>query len=171
MDFFHRPLQGQLCLGARQDHRKVEGFGDVVVRPKAQSGDNIFALIFGGSHDDRQVGHGIALAQDLQDIKAADAGHHNIEKDQVELLRFKHLQGLLAVCRHGDGVTAPCQTPRQHIAVHLIVVDDEQGALSQFHTVVSLLQECLDLAQQSGEFDRLGVVVVAACLERFFPIA
>ena len=111
---------------ARQDDRKVERFGHIVVRAQAHGSNNVFALIFSGGHNDGQVGDGIALTEDLEDVQAADAGHHDIEQHQVKLLSFDHSQGLVAICSDSDRVTPPRQTPREHVPVHLVVVHDEQ---------------------------------------------
>ena len=54
------------------------------------------------------------------------ARHHDVEEDEVEALRLDHLQALRPVVRGEDGVAARLEPPREHVAVELVVVHDEQ---------------------------------------------
>jgi hypothetical protein len=44
----------------------------------------------------------------------------------------------MSVCRDGDGIASPLKPTGQHVAVHFVVVNDEQGALGGVHVVASL---------------------------------
>ena len=68
-------------------------------------------------------------------------------------------------------VAVPAQTPGQHVAVHLGVVDDEKRGLSRrAHDCVRARSASI-FAEQPRQLDRLGVVVVAAGLQRADPVA
>jgi hypothetical protein len=85
-----RPLERQLGLDAGEHHGKIQGLRHIVVRPEFQGLDHITALIFGGRHDDRQVRHCMALAEDPEDFQATDPWHHDVKEDHVEWLGVDH---------------------------------------------------------------------------------
>jgi hypothetical protein len=121
-----RAFEGELGLHPRQDHQEVERLGDVVVGPELESADDVLALVLGGRHDDRKVGGCSRLADLPEDLHAVDPRHHDVEQDDVEGLPGNAFEGSLTILDGDDLVPASGEPAREHVAVHLVVVHDEQ---------------------------------------------
>ena len=65
---------------------------------------------------------------DLEHLVAGELGHHDVEQHEVERLLRQSLERLASVLGDVHGVPIAPQTPRQEIAIHLVVVDDEDRA-------------------------------------------
>ena len=130
-----RPLERaagalELELGAhpRVNHREVERLGDVVVRAQLEGPDHILVAVARSRHDDRQLGERARAAQLGEHLEAVHPGHHHVEEHEIEGLGGDQRQGGGSVRGDRDRVAAPGQPARQHVAVVLVVVDDQQPA-------------------------------------------
>ena len=62
-----------------------------------------------------------------EDVQATESRHHHVQQDQVEGSALDRRQGLIAVLDDLDRVIVQLQALGEHVAVHLIIVDDKQG--------------------------------------------
>ena len=85
---------------------------------------DVFALPEGRDHDDRQIDCRVSFPESFQDLQAIQPWHHDIQEHQVERMVPDQFQCQFAVIGHGDVAALALQTPREHIAVHFVVVDD-----------------------------------------------
>ena len=107
-------------------------------------------------------------AQPRQDVQAAQAGHLDVEQDEVERGRGRERERLGAVRRHGDVESSLPQPPGQRVPVGLVVVHDEQRTGA--HDATLSRQQRFDLGQELLEPHRLGVEIVAAGRERHLAV-
>jgi hypothetical protein len=68
----------QLCPDAGQCDRKIDRFGDVVVRSELERRDDVFALVLGRHHQHRQVSGGRVLADHLEHFESAHFRHLHV---------------------------------------------------------------------------------------------
>ncbi len=158
-------------LDSSQNDGVVERLGHIVVGTQLESADHVLALVLGGHHDHRQVEQRIGGAENAQHFQAAHFRHHDIEQDQVETLFAELLEGLVAARGQAHAIPFPLQAPRQHLAVHLIVVHHQQSRLSRSRGCRALGEQRLHLAEQPGQIDRFGFIVVGAGLDGLVPIS
>jgi hypothetical protein len=50
-----------------------------------------------------------------------------VEQDEVRPHRAEHLERCAGIRRAVDGEAAPRQRPRQHLAIGVVVIDDQQA--------------------------------------------
>ena len=138
----HIDLAGGDELDRRQQQARVGGLRDVTERAERQRLAHVFRVFGRGEDDDRQV---LTAPPDLGDGgEATDAGHHEIQDDDIEVgmaldggQRLRHVASL-----RDDGVgTASSQQRRQSFAQHGMIVDDEnlQGFASTRNSIVGSL--------------------------------
>ncbi len=114
----HRPDAGhQLAVAER--------LGDVVVGAELQTDDLVDLGVPGGDHDDR---HGAALAQATADLGAGQAGHHQVEQDDVGAVALELGQPLLAVGSQEDLEPLLGEHEAQGVPIALLVLDDQDHA-------------------------------------------
>ena len=118
----------------------------------------------------RRSGVGLEMPQNLI---AVQLGHHDVEEQQVESLRPDHLQGLAPVLGGGRRIALAPESAGEHVAVDLVVVDDEQAApVRQYPSTVSSLQGRLAAVMAPrimaavSEASRWGAVSPASILEK-----
>lgn len=99
-----------------------ERFGKVVVGAKLQTEDTVRGVSLRGEHDD---GNAVALADELEHFDSAEAGKHDIENDEVDVV-FKGALGTeLTIEAALDGEAFGREEFGEHLAQLGIVVDDE----------------------------------------------
>jgi hypothetical protein len=125
-DLLLLPAQLELRLDAGEHDAEVERLRDVVVRAELQGLDDVLARVARGRHDHGQVGRRPALAHPLQDLDAGEPGHHHVEQDEVVAAARHQLERHPSVVGGVDGEAAPAESPREHVAVELVVVDHQQ---------------------------------------------
>ena len=128
-----RLLGAQLGLDPGQGDGEIDRLDDVVVGAVVQGRDHVVAAGLGGRHDHRQLGLGMVAAQDLEHLDAVEAGHHDVQQHQVDRLAGDDLERPLAALGDLHLKALALEAPRQHVAVHLVVVDDEEGVILVFH--------------------------------------
>jgi hypothetical protein len=69
----------------------------------------------------------MAQPEFAQDLGARPFGHHLVEQDQIVVLRVHHAQGLDAARCDLHMKPAARQAARQHVPVHLFVVDNQKA--------------------------------------------
>ncbi len=131
-------------LDAREDHAEVDRLGHIIVRALLQRLDDRVVAGLGGRHDDRQVGHRPRLAHLLEHLDTVEPRHHDVEQDQIEVLGLDHLERLVAVAGHRHLVALAPKAPGQNVAVHLLIVDDENMSIKLFHWKNASLELCTD---------------------------
>ena len=102
-----------------------EGLGQVVVGPHPQAERDVLVLPFGREEQHRHVA---LLANGLAHPDAGDAGHHDIQYDEVQL-RAEQLQSLLAAGSQRDGVALAGEQDLQQFPDIRIVVHDKDLVL------------------------------------------
>src|SRR5207249_4707317 len=98
-------LRRFLLLGGAAEDRfdagdqfaRAERFGDVVISAHFEANDAVGFGGAGGEHDQGRVGGAVFSAQAAADLKAIDAGHHQVEDDQVGTMLGGDLETALTV--------------------------------------------------------------------------
>ena len=102
-----------------------EGLGDIVVRPGLEPADLVVLLLPGGEQQD---GHIVpVLAQGLAHVEADHFGQHDVQQDQVRLLRPGLPQALLAVIGLQNAVALPLQVEAENVHDVLLVLYNQDG--------------------------------------------
>ena len=78
-----------------------------------------------GDHHHHQVG--VVLADLPEDLHAGEAGQHEVEQDEVDLLALEQGQRLLAGARHDRLVALLAHQRGEDVLEDLLVVDDEDA--------------------------------------------
>ncbi len=118
-----------LCLHPGQGDVQVHRLGDVVVGTQLDRLGNAILLVDGRHHDHGQDRGAAVRPDQAQDLEPAHARHHDVEKDDVELVLIDQAQGCRAIFGHDCIVSAACQAACQHGAIGLEVVDDQDARL------------------------------------------
>ena len=108
----------------RHDDAGGEGLDDVIIRTNVQPQDAVRIFISGGDHQD---GHLRDAADAAADLKAVDAGQHDIQQDQRGRGGVKQGQRLLA---GGGGQVRPAlraDVLGENFQNLFVVVHDENG--------------------------------------------
>ena len=99
----------------------------------------------------------------LQHLVAVHVRHHDVEQNQVELLRAQQLQRLPAVVgRREVRIALALQPARERVAIVLVVVDHEERSLAGTHDAGPSGTSARILPTSRGKLDRLGIEVVAS---------
>src|SRR5262245_15354835 len=136
-DFLEAVLEGDDLLGKppcrqgplREEERlvDVEGLREVVVRATLHR-------LNGGLHravgrHDHDLSIGALLANLAQQREPVDAGHADVEEDEIEGLRLRLEEGRRAILHADDLVAGPAKSLLEHPAEPVFVVRDEDAAL------------------------------------------
>ena len=113
---------------ARAEDGRVERLRQVIVGAEEQAAYDRLLLRRRRDHHDGNVLERHVLLHDLEDLVARELGHHDVEQHEVERLLRQAVERLASVLGDEHGVAIAAQAPRQQIAVHLVVVDDEDRA-------------------------------------------
>ena len=116
----------KLGLDARQGHGKVDRLRDVVVGAAFESFHDALGAVIGRRHDDRQVTRRVFLTQRSEHLDPTHPRHHDVEKNEVEILRFDQRQRIPPVLGGLHAIPLADQTLGQHVPVGFVVIDDEQ---------------------------------------------
>ena len=127
-----RPRHRPQAVGTREERvdldqqlREVHGLRVVVV---AAGGERLLAIPghrVSGERDDRHPRGGGRGLEPLRGLPAVDDGQAHVQQDQVRGLALGHEDRLHAVGRHQDLVALALQPPRHHVAVHVVVLDEQ----------------------------------------------
>jgi hypothetical protein len=115
----HPPEDGS---AASDEHRHVEGLGDVVIRPELEADDHVRGVRPCGEQHDRHAAVPANLAHDLE---AVQRGQHHVEDRQVERVATEPLQPLPAVGARRDPEAGVRESERGHLSDRGIVLDQE----------------------------------------------
>ena len=118
---------------ARQHDREIQRLRHVVVRAEIERVDDVLAAILRGHHDDRQFRHRVRLPHAFQRLDAAHAGHHHVEQHRVDAAAAEHFQRARTALRRQHRIALAGEAARQHVAVHRIVVHQQQGGVCLVH--------------------------------------
>ena len=115
----------EMRLHPRQQLPHPERLGDEVRGPEAEGSDRRLLGRHGGDHEDRQVLEpGIGL-DPLEQLEPVHLRHHDVEQQEVELLRVQVVEEVLAP-GHGEHLVAVfLEDPGQGAGERLVVVGDE----------------------------------------------
>ena len=94
-------------LDAGQEFAAVERLGDEIVGPGLQAPDAVLRFLQGGDHDDRDDGGGLVGPEAAADLVAVDLRQHDVEEDQVRMLRAATLARASSPSYGGDGLDSP----------------------------------------------------------------
>jgi hypothetical protein len=118
---------------ARQRDVEVDRLGHVVVGAELERLDHVLVAVLGGDHDDRQVDERAGLAHLAQRLDAAHPRHHHVEQHGVDAVRVDQLERARPALGGEDRVALARQAARERVAVHLLVVDEEQRGVHRVH--------------------------------------
>ena len=149
-------LLGEAARGEgplRQQQRlvEIEGLGQVVVGAVLHGGNRRLHRAVGGHDHDLRVRP--AGAHLLEQRQAVDAGHADIEEDQVERPALDLPEGRGAVLDRGDLVARAAEALLEDPAQAVLVVGDQDAASIHSQSVV-----VEDIAQRGGLFAPLALI-------------
>jgi hypothetical protein len=104
------------------------GFDEIIVDAKAFGAFFVAVLTECGQHDDLEVAGIRRVAQYVEDVEAADLGHHDVQQNEVRFETEGIGQGLFPVC-HASHFKAFSLKTGHIYASEGVVVFDEQDAL------------------------------------------
>ncbi len=109
--FVAQRLQAQQAFYAGDELQVVDGLRQEVVGTGLQASHAVGRLVECCDHDDGNMG-GLRIGlQPLADFETVDAGHHDVEQDEIHLVAVADRQRLVAVGR-GQHVEIFGQQPR-----------------------------------------------------------
>src|SRR5499427_6529104 len=110
-------------LYASDDLARTEGLADIVVGAQLQAEQAVDLLDAGRDHDDRQLARG--RAQRLADLQPALARQHQVQQDQVHLVRAHPRLDLVAAVEHAHLEAVLGEVVTQQPSQLLLVLDDQ----------------------------------------------
>lgn len=123
-----RPLAVERGADTRLEQHRVERFREVVVRAELDAARDALGLAERGEHDDPNLAHPLVGLDPAKHLVTVHLGHHDVEQDEVESTGLEQLERLGAARGRHDEVPLALEVSREHVAVELDVVDDEQHA-------------------------------------------
>jgi len=100
----HQQLEADQGPDAREQRQVAHRLREEIIRAGLQTAHAIGDVAQCGHHDDRDVrGLGIGL-QELADLEAVEARHHDVEQDEIGRLAPRQVDRLVAVIRRDDVV-------------------------------------------------------------------
>ena len=124
----HRIVQGldpQHRLDPGHQGGLVDGLRQVFVAARLEAGDDVLGVGFGGDRDDRHERERRIRFDPPADFHPVHLGHHDIQQDQVRLLRSRERQGFFAVGGREDLIPVGGEAGLEDVQVHGVVVRDE----------------------------------------------
>ncbi|MND77891.1 hypothetical protein D3C80_695920 [compost metagenome] len=109
-------------LGQRRHRQRL---AQHVVHPRVEILFFVFQHVGSQCNQRRQRLPGIALSQHPGDIQPGHVRQLDIQQHQIELVRIKHRQRILAVHRHFDAVAQLLQHRTRHNHVQLDIFDQQ----------------------------------------------
>ena len=106
----------------------LEGLRDVVERPALDRRDRVLDRRERGNHQDRKVV--VYLLELVERRNAIHARHHHVHDGRVEGHGPRELEALGRVLCEPDAVTLTCEEGVEDLAHDLLVVDDQNGAVT-----------------------------------------
>ena len=117
---------------------RTEGLGQVVIGATHQSEDALRLLAACGQHHHRQI---VPAAQFLERLKAAHAGQHHVEYQQVRRVGIDAREAVLGVMQNVDAEALQLQKLAQHRGQAGVVVYEQQAGGGWAHGG-SLADDC-----------------------------
>ena len=112
----------QLAADPGSHLHRVEGLGDVVVRPHVEAQDLIRVLALGSQQDHRHVTH---LPELCQSGNPVHLRHHNVQQHQMDVLPLQGIQSLLTRVGLQQMVVRIGQVDFQRVDDVLFIVADQ----------------------------------------------
>jgi len=120
-------LQPHEALDARHELEVVDRLGEEVVRAGLQAPHAVGGLVERRHHDDGDMGGARIGLQPLADLETVDAGHHDVEQDEIDLRALADGQRIVAVLGR-QHVEIFGEQPRfEQLHIGRNVVDDEDA--------------------------------------------
>jgi hypothetical protein len=116
----------EACRDSPIEIVEVERLGDVVERAQLEGFLGKGDVLVGGHHDDRDAA--TELADLPENLDPVEAGHPDIEQNQVDAAAANRAEGLGAAAGRLDGVTLRREILGQHLANGRLVIDDQDPA-------------------------------------------
>ena len=122
----HFPLETSFVSGLAgcypgNEFLRIKRFDNIVVRTKFQAKHLVKDLSLSGEHDDRYVGSGTDFPADLISVYSRQ---HQIQQNQIRLIRVESPKCLLPVIDHLCIETFFCQVQTQKLRDIFIIVYD-----------------------------------------------
>ncbi len=159
----HRVVQGlntQHGLHSCDEGSLVDRLRQVFVCTRFETGDDIFGIAFRGHHDNGHIGNGRVGSELAADLDPVHFGHHDIEQQQIGLLRLGHVQGLFAIGCRQQFITVHGQPRLQDVHIHGLVIHDENTRRSLHKH--PLRQEFADFGEQCKRAHRFRHIGIAS---------
>jgi hypothetical protein len=119
-----RLVLAQLRADAREQHRKAERFGDVVVRAGLEPEDRVGIGVVAGQHDDRRLE--AVLAQDAHGLAPVHVGQADVHDHEIHMAVAGGLHALrTGIDRLGVELLVQCELFDQRVAQLGVVIDDQ----------------------------------------------
>ena len=112
---------------ARAQQCGVEGLGQVVLGAGFNATHHAGELVECGDHDDWHMAQGLIGLHAQQDAVAVELGHHDVQQHQVVRRVSELRECIQAVHRGVDAIAIPLKASRQHVAVGVFVVDNQES--------------------------------------------
>jgi hypothetical protein len=122
-----QPLDAQQGTNPREELLAVDGLGEEIVGSRLQTADAFLLGVQRGDHHDRQ--HRVARvgANPATGFEAVEAGHDDVEEDEVGPLRGNLPQGFFAALGGADLVAVESQDVVEQRDVGCRVIDHEDS--------------------------------------------
>ena len=111
-------------LDARDEFRGAERFHDVVVRAVAEASDLVAVLLLRRHEEDRHV---LRFAHGLANREAVNKRQHDVEHEQVKVLRDRPVAPCAPVARRLDGKACRFEVIRLELADGAVVFHDQNA--------------------------------------------
>lgn len=163
-------LDAKLGSDASEEFHGIEGFADVIVGSGVEAADDVFRLASRTDEDHREIV--VSLAEMLERIQAADAGHVDVQQDQRRLEALQFLECLFPARGALDTISLVLERQSHEREVIEVVVDDQErprlGIRYQRDSEIALHFHNLSPStfQLEYELDLSLLPIVAALRER-----
>ena len=131
---------------AQQQLEPLDRLGEQVVRSRILGLRVDGQLVQRGEKHDRHAGAAGERTDAPAGLEPVDPRHHDVEQDEIDVVRLELLECLLAVGRVVDGEARRLEVAAGDGAVACVVVDDEHHArVAGDHAVLVLSRPCANV--------------------------
>src|SRR5262249_43509252 len=109
------------------ERRLINRFGEILVGTGIESSHDIFAVHLCRHQNDGQEGKSGVALKSAAGLDTVELRHHHVEENEVGTMLLDRSQRLLTVSSLEGLVAMPFQPRHYDIAIHLVVIDDEEA--------------------------------------------
>src|SRR5207247_3267028 len=134
---------------SRTKQRGVERLGKVVIGARLDAADDRVEFAQRRDHYDRDIPKSRIALKQHEDVIAADAGHHQIEQDEIEGLFLDQGECVGTVLGLKHGMTLALEATGQEVSVRCVVVHHQNPAGSYCRKVCFIRRYWADRLEQA----------------------